>query len=94
MPSDIGFRTKLDLTAEMLGGAAERGHLPYASVTADAAYGDSHDLRRLVAEQGRWYCFEVSRDAQVWTTDRRARSAWTTTRSPATAAGITTSRCR
>ena len=38
-------------------------------MTADAAYGDSHDLRRLVTEQGRWYCFEVCRTAEVWTAD-------------------------
>ena len=69
VPPEIGFRTKLELAGEMLGCAAERGHLPYQWVTADAAYGDSHDLRRLVTEQGRWYCFEVSRDAQVWTAD-------------------------
>ena len=69
VPADVHFRTKLDLAAEMLGCAAERGHLPYAWVTADAAYGDSHDLRRLVAEQSRWYCFEVSKTAEVWTVD-------------------------
>ncbi len=69
VPADVGFRTKLELAAEMLTRAAERGHLPYAWVTADAAYGDSHDLRRLVAEQGRWYCFEVGRNAQVWSVD-------------------------
>jgi len=69
VPADVGFRTRLELAAEMLTAAAERGHLPYAWVTADAAYGDSHDLRRLVAEQGRWYCFEVGRDAHVWTAD-------------------------
>jgi len=69
VPPEIGFRTKLELAGEMLGSAAERGHLPYQWVTADAAYGDSHDLRRLVAEQDRWYLFEVSRDALVWTAD-------------------------
>jgi SRSO17 transposase len=74
VPADVGFRTKLELAGAMLTAAAGRGHLPYAWVTADAAYGDSHDLRRLVAEQGRWYCFEVSRDALVWTAD----PAWRT----------------
>ena len=69
VPADVRFRTKLDLAAEMLTVAAARGHLPYAWVTADAAYGDSHELRRLVAEQDRWYCFEVSRTAEVWTED-------------------------
>jgi SRSO17 transposase len=69
VPADVGFRTKLDLAAEMLATAAERGRLAYAWVTADAAYGDSHDLRRLVAEQGRWYCFEVRGTAEAWTRD-------------------------
>lgn len=69
VPADVGFRTKLELAAEMLRRAAERDHLPCAWVTADAAYGDSHELRRLVAEQGRWYCFEVSSTAEVWTAD-------------------------
>ena len=69
VPADVGFRTKLELAAAMLTAAAERGALPYAWVTADAAYGESHDLRALVAEQGRWYCFEVHADALAWTAD-------------------------
>ena len=69
VPMDVAFRTKLDLASEMLTRAAERGHLPYAWVTADAAYGDSHDLRQLVAEQGRWYCFEVRGTAEAWSAD-------------------------
>jgi SRSO17 transposase len=69
VPGDVGFRTKLEFAAEMLETAATLGHLPYQWVTADAAYGNSHDLRRLVAEQGRWYCFEVSGIAEVWTAD-------------------------
>ena len=75
VPPDVRFRTKLDLAAELLGEAAGRGHLPYAWVTADAAYGESHDLRRLVAEQGRWYCFEVRGTAEAWTSDPRWRGA-------------------
>ena len=69
MPATVRFRTKLELAGEMLGSAADRDHLPYQWVTADAAYGDSHELRRLVAEQGRWYCFEVRGTAEVWTAD-------------------------
>ena len=69
VPADVGFATKLELAAGMLTAAAGRGHLPYTWVTADAAYGDSHDLRRLVAEQGRWYCFEISSTAEAWTAD-------------------------
>lgn len=69
VPSEVGFRTKLELAAEMLTAALERGHLPYQWVTADAAYGDSHDLQALVAGQGRWYCFEVRGTAEAWTSD-------------------------
>jgi len=69
VPADVRFRTKLELAGEMLATAAARGHLPYQWVTADAAYGDSHELRRLVASQGRWYCFEVRGTAEVWTAD-------------------------
>lgn len=69
VPEAIRFRTKLELASEMLAAAAARDHLPYQWVTADAAYGDSHELRRLVAEQGRWYCFEVRGTTEVWTAD-------------------------
>lgn len=50
----------------MLRACTEAGALPYQWVTADAAYGDIHDLRLRVAELERWYCFEVSRDSEVW----------------------------
>jgi SRSO17 transposase len=69
VPADVRFRTKLDLASEMLSAAIGRGHLSCGWVTADAAYGDNHDLRGLVAELGRWYCFEVRGTAEVWTTD-------------------------
>lgn len=69
VPETVRFATKLEFAAEMLATAAARGHLPYQWVTADAAYGNSHELRRLVAEQGRWYCFEVSGIAEVWIAD-------------------------
>jgi SRSO17 transposase len=69
VPADVRFKTKLELAGGMLGSAADRGYLPYQWVTADAAYGDSHELRRLVAEQDRWYLFEVSGTTEVWTAD-------------------------
>ena len=66
---DLPFRTKLDLGAAMLRQAHAAGHLPFQWVTGDAAYGDSQDLRTLVSELGRWYCFEVSSNSDVWLTD-------------------------
>jgi SRSO17 transposase len=69
LPQGLVFKTKLELGTEMLTGATKRGQLPFQWVTADAAYGDSHELRRQVSEQGKWYCFEVSSDGEVWAAD-------------------------
>ncbi len=69
LPEGIGFLTKLELAGEMLLAATQAGNLPYRWVTADAGYGESHDLRREVAELGRWYCFEVRSTAEVWQED-------------------------
>ena len=69
VPETVRFATKLELAGEMLTAAIERGHLPAGWVTADAAYGDSADLRALVARLGRWYCVEVSGTTEVWTAD-------------------------
>lgn len=69
VPETVRFRTKLELAHEMLTAAIERGHLPVGWVTADAAYGDSADLRALVASHGRWYCFEVSGTIEAWTAE-------------------------
>jgi SRSO17 transposase len=66
LPGDLSFRTKIELGAEMLEVARRRAHLRYQWVTGDAGYGDSHDLRQAVERQGKWYCFEVSSDAEVW----------------------------
>jgi SRSO17 transposase len=69
LPEGIGFMTKPELAREMLWAATEGGHLPYRWVTADAGYGESHDLRREVAELDAWYCFEVRSQAEVWAED-------------------------
>jgi len=69
VPADVHFATKLELAADMLRSALERGFLPVGWVTADAAYGDAADLRSLVDELGQWYCFEVSGTIEVWTAD-------------------------
>jgi len=69
LPEELSFGTKIELGAEMLESARSRAHLRYQWVTGDAEYGDSHDLRQAVEEQGKWYCFEVSRDAMVWSSE-------------------------
>jgi SRSO17 transposase len=65
----LGFATKPQLAGELLGGIHAAGVLPFGWVTADAAYGDCHDLRQLVEELGKWYCVEVSSTAEVYQRD-------------------------
>ena len=69
LPETLGFQTKLDLAGEMVKEADRRGSLPYQWVTGDAEFGDCHDLRRLVEQLDKWYLFEVSSTAEVWTSD-------------------------
>jgi SRSO17 transposase len=90
IPEGLEFRTKLDLGAEMVREAYQAGHLPFQWVTGDAAYGDSHDLRSLVTELERWYCFEVSSNTDVWAAD----PAWEVPPRRGTHAGRLTTRKR
>lgn len=66
LPGGLVFQTKHELAAEMLRACTTASALPYQWVTADGGYGQSHDLRQEVAALGRWYCFEVHCDSEVW----------------------------
>jgi SRSO17 transposase len=69
IPSNIVFHTKIELALDMLRRAHETRHLLYQWVTGDGAYGASHELRQAVGDMGKWYCFEVHSDTQVWRDD-------------------------
>ena len=69
IPSDVRFKTKIELALEMLERAHERGHLFFQWVSGDSAYGDAHEFRRRVAALDKWYCFEIHSDTHVWTED-------------------------
>jgi SRSO17 transposase len=54
LPSWVGVPNEAELATGMLREISKAGHLPYRWVTADADYGDHHDLRQAVADLGAW----------------------------------------
>ena len=64
VPETITFRTKPELGRAMLERAFAAG-VPCAWVVGDSVYGRDHRLRRSIAQHGRGYVLEVSRDQQL-----------------------------
>jgi SRSO17 transposase len=66
LPTDLTFRTKPQIAAELLQAIAARGNLLGRWVVADALYGNSPCFRDSVAALGKWYFTEVSCDQLIW----------------------------
>jgi SRSO17 transposase len=66
LPTELTFRTKPQIAAELLQAIAARGSLPGRWVAADALYGNSPAFRDAVAALGKWYFTEVSSDQLIW----------------------------
>ncbi len=62
------FKTKPELALEMLQAIVAQGSLRFQWVAGDEAYGDNPDFLDGVAELGRWYFTEVSRNTRLWQT--------------------------
>jgi len=67
IPADVVFQTKPEQAMAMLETAWQAG-VPMRWVTGDEVYGDSTELRDLVARRERWYVLAVRTTTAVWTT--------------------------
>lgn len=66
IPADVVFQTKPKQAMAMLETAWQAG-VPMRWVAGDEVYGDSTDLRDLVARHDRWYVLAVQALTPVWT---------------------------
>jgi SRSO17 transposase len=66
VPADVRFQTKPEQAMAMLAQAWQAG-VPMRWVAGDEAYGDSTDLRDLIASHGRWYVLTIRTPTRVWT---------------------------
>ena len=66
VPADVIFQTKPEQAMAMLEQAWQAG-VPMRWVAGDEIYGDSTELRDLVARNGRWYVLTVRTPTPVWT---------------------------
>jgi SRSO17 transposase len=66
VPADVIFQTKPEQAMAMLEHAWQAG-VPMRWVVGDEVYGDSPDLRDLIARRERWYVLAVKTPTPVWT---------------------------
>jgi len=66
VPGDVAFQTKPEQAMAMLETAWQAG-VPMRWVAGDEVYGDSTELRDVIARRGRWYVLAVRTHAPVWT---------------------------
>ena len=66
VPAEVEFQTKPEQAIAMLEAAWQAG-MPMRWVTCDEVYGDSTELRDLVARRERWYVLAVRTFTPVWT---------------------------
>lgn len=69
IPDSLRFQTKIEQGMAMLQQATTLSYLWYQWVTGDSAYGESHNVRNLVASLEKWYCFEMKSNTHVWIKD-------------------------
>ena len=70
VPTDIVFKTKVELAIDMIQRAAHDG-IPGEIVLADSFYGRSWELREAVRRVGLDYAVAVDADTRVWQLDAR-----------------------
>ena len=66
VPAEVVFQTKPEQAMAMLEHAWQAG-VPMRWVTGDEVYGDSTELRDLIARHERWYVLAVRTATPVWT---------------------------
>jgi SRSO17 transposase len=66
IPEEVAFKTKPELTLEMLETAVEEGHLCFRWVTCDEGFGANPAFLDSVDQLERWYLAEVPHDTRVW----------------------------
>lgn len=72
IPTDVVFRTKLELALLMIDRAIEDG-VPKGVVLEDSAYGDSSDFRYQLRARGLEYAVGVKPNTKVWRIDSKLR---------------------